>query len=276
MLCFIIPIKSKIVSKDWIRDCNIFEEALFSACNQIDPDIRIIVICHEKPLLSRACDKRVEFISVDFSPPERSAYFTHGEVGMEDKDRKLVVGFLRARQLNPDFIMILDADDLVSRRLSQYVHAHKYSNGWIIKRSYRYYYGTRWLFITENFNRVCGTCAIVNARIVKYFQDIERDKDKFVLCGSHMKFESGLAEQGTPLEVLPFPGVIYVLGHGGNWIQNITYLHGYDVRKYRDKPFSSIKIMTHHMLALWDKLLSRRILTRRIREEFSMTHRTST
>lgn len=276
MLCFIIPFKSRMVSKDWIRDCNIFEDALFSAYNQIDPDIRIIVICHEKPLLTRAYDKRVEFISVGFPPPERSAYFTQWDVGMRDKGRKKIVGLLRASQLNPDFIMFMDADDLVNRKLSQYVNAHKCSNGWIIKRGYKYAYGSRWLFFITNFNLKCGTCAIVNSRIVKYPQNIDQDKEKCVLLGSHMEFESALAAQETPLEVLPFPGVIYVLGHGGNWSWNINRFVGQEAGKPRQKPVSSIRSMARRILNSGNRLLSRRILSRRIQEDFSMTHRPST
>ncbi len=51
MLCFLIPLKSAAVANDWERVCNIFEATLRSAYHQTDPDFRILVICHEKPIL---------------------------------------------------------------------------------------------------------------------------------------------------------------------------------------------------------------------------------
>ncbi|MEO1134802.1 MAG: glycosyltransferase family 2 protein, partial [Cyanobacteria bacterium J06639_1] len=141
MLCFVMALKSKAVSKNWKLVSELFENTLYSAYNQIDPDFRIIAVCHEIPELKRDYDDRVELLSVDFPPPDGSI---RAET-MKDKWKKISVGLIRAGELNPDFVMLMDADDLVSRRLSQYVNQHKDSNGWIFDLGYKYQFGSQWI-----------------------------------------------------------------------------------------------------------------------------------
>jgi len=71
MFCFIIAVKSKAVSKNWARVCELFEAALRSTYHQIDPDFKIIVVCHDTPEVSGTYDGRVEYINVDFPPPRQ-------------------------------------------------------------------------------------------------------------------------------------------------------------------------------------------------------------
>ncbi|MCM0594226.2 MAG: glycosyltransferase family A protein [Gloeotrichia echinulata DEX184] len=127
MLCFIIALKSKMVSNNWERVSKIFEASLRSAYQQIDPDFKIIVICHETPQLQGDYDERVEFINVDFPPQSKLVT----ELTMKDKWHKLQIGMVRAGALNTDFIMVMDADDLVNNKLSQYANSNKSTNGWI-------------------------------------------------------------------------------------------------------------------------------------------------
>jgi hypothetical protein len=168
LLCFIIALKSKFVSNDWSKVSKLFEASLWSAYNQIDPDFRIIVVCHETPQLEKKYDERVELINVDFSPPDLKGLekIDRSRVCMQDKWKKLSIGMIRAGTFNPDFIMIMDADDLVSRKLSQYANAHLTSNGWIFKQGYRYRYGSRWVYVDDHFN--CGTNAIVSNKLIHF------------------------------------------------------------------------------------------------------------
>lgn len=40
MLCFVMALKSKQVSNDWSRVCQLFEASLISAFRQTDPDLK--------------------------------------------------------------------------------------------------------------------------------------------------------------------------------------------------------------------------------------------
>ena len=248
MLCFIMALKSKLVSKDWERVSHLFENTIRSAYNQIDPDFKIIVVCHEIPRLSDQYDERVEVINVDFPPP--SQIIT--ELTMQDKWRKLAVGMIRVGELQPDFVMIMDADDLVSNRLSQFVNSNKSSNGWMLKQGYTYSYGSQWIYYNDNFS--CGSDAIVNSRLVNFPADYNAASINScsLLRWGHTIIGEKLAEQGTPLQQLPFLGAIQVVNHGDN-----------DSHLPSKEEFVSLRYFL-------GKVRRTRILSQKIKAEFSI------
>lgn len=212
MLCFVIALKSKAVSKNWERVSTLFENTLASAYRQIDPDFKIVVVCHETPQLSKRFDERVEIINVDFPPPEQITT----PLTMQDKWRKLAIAMIRVGEINPNFVMIMDADDLVSNRLSQFVNSRKLENGWMLRHGYSYSYGSKWIHCNEHFS--CGSDAIVNSRLVKFPKDLNEQsiQDCILLRWGHTIISEKLAEQGTPLSPLPFLGAVQVVNHGDN------------------------------------------------------------
>lgn len=249
MLCFVIALKSKAVSKNWARVSALFEMCLTSAYNQIDPDFRIVVVCHETPQLSKQFDQRVEIINVDFSPPQQLVT----TLTMQDKWRKLAVGMIRAGELNPNFIMIVDADDLVSRRLAQFVNCSKHENGWMLKHGYNYTFGSRWTYLNDKFS--CGSDSIVNSRLIKFPKDLndESINNCIVLRWGHTIIGERLAELGTPLRPLPFKGAMQIVNHGDNDSSLYTSSQSwYGVRHF------------------FGKMRRTRLLTQPIRTEFSI------
>jgi hypothetical protein len=212
MLCFITALKSKVVSKNWETVSALFENSLRSAYEQIDPDFKIIVVCHEIPHLTLDYDDRIEFITVDFPPPEKLVT----ELTMQDKWKKLAIGMVRAGELKPDFIMFLDADDLVSNRLSQYVNQHKTANGWMLKHGYTYQFRSNWVDFNDCFH--CGSDSIVSSKLINFPQDLSEQsiRNCIVLRWGHTIIGEKLAEQGTPLEPLPFLGAMQVVNYGDN------------------------------------------------------------
>jgi len=212
MLVFIAALKSREVSESWERVLELFENSLYSVYNQTDPDFKVIVVCSEKPELKREYDDRVEFIEADLVPPAKEAY----EGRNIDKYKKYSIAMIRAIELNPDFVMFFDADDLVSRRLSRYANSQKDCNGWMIKKGYRWNYGRRWMQYTDKFN--CGTNCIVNVGKIMFPKDASNEEiSKCIrLTHGHQTIEEDMRKQGDPLKELPFPGAIQVLGHGEN------------------------------------------------------------
>lgn len=249
MLCFVLALKSKTVSQDWQRVSQLFETTLQSAYQQTDADFHIIAVCHEIPPLTAAYDQRVELIQVDFPPPSDP---TNRQLTMQDKWNKIAVGLVRAGALNPDFVMIMDADDLVSRHLAAYVNRHKDENGWIFTRGYQYQYGSRWISVDDQFN--CGTNAIVNGKLIRFPTSLHTDEiaQCVVLTHGHTAIAQRLAELHTPLQPLPFAGAVYVCAHGDNWTD-----------------FSDRRSW-HGIRYLLGGLRRLRPLTRRIRQDFAL------
>jgi hypothetical protein len=212
MLCFLMALKSRQVSHDWVRVCRLFEASLQSVYRQTDDNFRIIVVCHETPIVTTNYDARLEFINVDFPPPAQIST----KLCMEDKWLKLRHAMIRAGELKPDFVMIMDADDLVSKHLANFTTQHQDRNGWMVRTGYRWKFGSRFIQYDSEFT--CGTDSIVSARLIKFpktASDEERE-NCIVLRWGHTTIGEKLAEVGTALDDLPFPGAVYVMAHGDN------------------------------------------------------------
>jgi hypothetical protein len=226
------------------------EAAVQSAYRQTDSDIHIILVCHEQPEFRTQFDDRLQVISVDFPLPPPA----DPKAAMLDKWKKLAVGMVRAGELHPDFVMNMDADDLVSNRIAAWAHAHPGSNGAIIRRGYEHRPGTRWLECKSHYN--CGTNAIVSARLIKFPADTGEQSvgECSILRWGHTTIEAKLVEAGTPLEILPFRGGMYLIGHGDNWTE-------WAPRRF----VASLKFLVKHASSL-------RPVTAAIRNEFAMDY----
>ena len=211
VVAFILALKAKAVAQNWERVCRLFEATLQSVYKQTDGDFRVIVVCHDRPVLRHMYDGRVEFITADFPPPAR-VY----DLMMTDKWKKLALGVKRAGEFAPGFVMLMDADDLVSNRLVDHAKRYPDSNGWKITRGYYYAFGSQWIERTNTFD--CGTNALVSARLIRFPRDLTEESigNCVILRWGHTRTAEKLAEAGTPLEPLPFRGAIWISNHADN------------------------------------------------------------
>jgi len=261
MLCFVIPLKSKSVSYDWASVCKLFEASLQSAYQQTDPDFKVIAIHHEKPNLVTRYDWRVEFLEADRSPPHAgSDQITQPQYAsmVKDKARKRALGMVRVGELKPDFIMFMDADDLVSCRLARFVNSNRQSNGWMLKRGYKYRYGSRFIYYDDCYN--CGTNAIINSELTYCPKDTiqQETSQSLILTNGHQIIEQKMASLGYPLEHLPFPGAVNVIGHQDR-LTPIRYI----VRQEKSKKNRSLRM-------LLGRLRRTRPLNRKLKQEFNI------
>ena len=221
MLCFVMALKSAAASANWSTVQRLFEQTLASVCSQTNADFCAIVVCDDKPTLRRPVHRSVHFLVQEVPVPGVKA---NGEISIEevyrqrkvDKWTKLAHGLVLAGEFRPDFVMLMDADDLVSCRLADHANRNKASNGWILKNGYNWRYSARWMEYTDYFN--CGTNAIVSSRLITFPKDVSNGsiQECVLLQSGHTTIEKTMQRQGTPLEPLPFPGAVYVRGHGDN------------------------------------------------------------
>ena len=219
MLVFVIPLKSAQVSHSWEHVTKLFERCIRSVCNQTSTNFRVIVVCHEKPQI-KFSHPHITYIEVDFPPPSIS------DSKELDKIRKIFVGLNYAGQLKPSHTMNVDADDCVSKHLAEFVEERVASNGWFINRGYVYQDGSKFVFFKrKDFQRWCGTSHIIRHGIFELPKNIE---DECVNLKSyywpHRTVIEKLAQQGKPIQPLPFAGSVYVLGHGDNDSDNFRKL----------------------------------------------------
>ena len=214
MLFFGIPLRSKAASNDWIRVTEFFNRTLWSVYNQTDSDFRIFLACHDIPALCHDFEDRVEFIQVN-SPVPR----TKDEM-MLDKGYKVHTIGMRIRELGGGFTMMVDADDIQSNRIAEYVNSHPDANGFISHKGYYYHVGDD--FIKKGHKFPNGSSTIVKYSVEdlpdRHYKKMvpSENSNPHIIRKRHGDIPRICSEMGRPLETLPFIASIYVRDTGDN------------------------------------------------------------
>ncbi|WP_375324232.1 hypothetical protein [Flagellimonas sp. GZD32] len=215
MLRFVIPLKSKTVSNNWVVFSKIFERTLKSICNQTEENFQVVVVHHEKPELSFT-DERITFLPADFDPPRLG-----GDQDLnyclknQDKSRKILMGTYLNLKEEPSHIMVVDSDDLISNKIARYVNNNNHNKlGWFISKGYFYREGKKFAFYKKkDFNLLCGSCLILGRDHVEKVIVPNPVKPKYPLDYYNHKT---VIINGKRLEELPFAGAIYSMANSEN------------------------------------------------------------
>ncbi|MFD2588230.1 hypothetical protein ACFSQJ_14920 [Croceitalea marina] len=213
MLAFIVPIKSKTISKDWDHFSRLVERTIKSICNQKDSDFKVFVACHEIPETSFVNDNRVTFLQVDFPPPVLGGSPRGDNMKKNfDKTNKIKFAVEEAQKENVSYIMIVDGDDCVSNKISSYVNENCSESipGWYVQKGYLYKEGSSYAYRnSKNFNRICGSCIIIKPELFH------------LMINKNGLFKHGWTElKGHTLLPLPFPASIYSMLNGTNMLMD--------------------------------------------------------
>lgn len=209
---------SKKVSNNWEMVTTLFNRTLWSCFNQTDPNFRIIIACHEIPKLTKTYDERVEFIRVS----EKQSPIPKTQLEkMIDKGYKTHTLAMRVRELGGGYAMLVDADDLVSCRLAEFVNNHPDESGFFVKTGYVYFVGDDYMKVLPRFSS--GSAFIVNYAIKdlpESYPDVitpNCDENECIMRKRHGGVVAACNSAGRPLKPLPFKAAVYVLGSGENW-----------------------------------------------------------
>ncbi|MGF1568334.1 MAG: glycosyltransferase family 2 protein [Nodosilinea sp.] len=260
MIVFIIPVKSKQAATSWAELCKLFERSLRAVCNQTSSDFRVIIVCNERPKIDFH-HSHVEYLEVNFPVPEATY-----NARVDDRAKRVVAGLLKARDLQPSHVMSVDADDCISRRIAEFVGQYSENNGWYVNSGYEYQEGSSKISIRrKDFHKICGTCNIVNYRLFNLPEKMLpyselTGYDRFL--GGHPLAKGDLAQRGTPIEPLPFPGVVFVRDRAGESVS----MQEQFLAKLQRNPKEVLRGAKKLVMAPFNEQL----LTDEIREEFSL------
>jgi hypothetical protein len=244
MLIFLIPLKSARVAVSWDRVSRLLSRTIASACRQTCGDFRVLVACHDIPA-GDFSHPAVEFIPVEYPAPSP----LDPTCMRVDKKRKLQIALHRALEYSPSHVMFLDSDDLVSRRLAEFVAAYPDEDGWYLQSGYFYCERQPYLHLERRrFDQWSGSSHIVRPERLGFLERM--DERRFFY---HTKLTRDLRKQGTPIRPLPFKGAVYVISHGDN-------LNDYE----------RILWPKHPVPGALRRILWHRELTPDIREEFGL------
>lgn len=164
-LAFLIPFASRKLKSNWNIACGHLRQTLRSIQNSSSGNYRVVVAGHEPPEFDVRFDSRFHFLSLTHPVPSDRNY-TPGLV--LDKLTKIAAAWNYAKPTwNPKYVMKLDADDLVSSKLVEWLDNADGEAGYLIRHGWVWRSGSRYLLQrTEYFNRTCGSCLIIRNDVV--------------------------------------------------------------------------------------------------------------
>jgi hypothetical protein len=255
MIGFIVPLKSKQVSLDWISFSGIVERTLRSITNQSSDEYFVAVICHERPEITFQHPK-IFYHVVDFDAPKEEKENYSGK--RSDKAKKLLEALTIPEIIAADYIMPVDSDDLISNEIASFVAVNKNRGipGWYFSKGFIYKEGSKSMWLnTKNFNALCGTCIVIKPELMPLFIDTE----------PYLNFihRRTVLNNGVELEQFPFPGVIYSIDNGHNF-----YMNRNGIRKIIVKGYGFLPKLKN----IIRKILKYRIflVSNRIKKEFNL------
>ncbi len=245
---FIIPLKSKVISKNWEEVVSLCRDTLTSIYNQSCPEFVIFLICNrgQAPNLS-GFDERLNIVEDDFKIPQniKEIYY--------DIKVKIKRGLIAGKNHVDHFFMRLDADDLIHKNLVDYVSSRPDKNGWYIPWGYMYKRNSKNIYIRPNFHVFSGSSHIIKLREEDFPEDMSTADDEYLVdFWQHLAVKNILESRGRKLDPLPFKGALYLIGHNES------------IMLHKIKNFSGLK------RTAW-KLLFRRKLSRKMIDDFSIS-----
>lgn len=263
VLTFIIPVRHQDNAADWSQLVARLTTTVASLERQTSGDWRAVIAANRGADLPDFSEKvtvhRVDLEPNRFHEPETADRETYRDAVRLDKGLRILAGMRAAGET--DYFMVVDDDDFVSREVAGYVGRHAGEPGWNFEVGYVWPSDGNMVMRYENFHRYCGTSHVVRADLVDLDVDIETaegiDYVKRML-GSHISIATELADRGTPLAALPFPGAVYRIGHAGSHSKSSSLLRTFVLRReFVKRPG-----------ALISNLLAMRPLSSRFRAEF--------
>jgi hypothetical protein len=227
MIAFIVPFRCKASSKNWEFHSALLNRTLQSITNQTNSNFKVIVVYTDFPE-NKYESNSVTWLHFPFpflKVKEITDYELHAkqyfikeeyaEFSM-DQGRKSIYGADVARKSGYDYVMSVDADDLVSNKIVQFVEDENQNNnnpGWYVNKGYVYIENKNLLFrYPRNLNHFCGSSYIVRQDLIFIPSFESRNMLEYSFFSGHAWLLNRLKEYNkVVLQPLPFYGIIYIL-----------------------------------------------------------------
>jgi hypothetical protein len=210
---FAIPLRSRATARNWTKVCQLLNHTLASVLRQDDQDFSIVIACHDVPDIPLIHDPRIEVLVMDVPTPQSL------KEQMRDKGRKKRACAAAFRKRGGGFLMFLDADDMVSRRLVSSVRGTPPRFGYLVDIGFQFSASTGSYHPLDRLYRRCGSCAIF--RFSR--DDLPEQGDSAIHSVSdefkdHTRWSDIARDLGRPLEPLGWRAVVYVVETGESYV----------------------------------------------------------
>ena len=212
MIGIVIPLKAKRMSADWQMTEALLRQTLASVSRQSCQAFRVLIVCHEIPDVgpkqARWTLPPIGIAGAPFSPPSERVAFQM----RQDKERKVAIGIARLLREGCDWIMKLDADDLLAQETCKFIEESG-TDAVIFRKGIVRLSESKWhLLEPSNFHRVCGTCFAFRRHLIL---DLVAGKaahplSQFFVSDHHEQVVERCLEHSVAVSYPPFAAACYV------------------------------------------------------------------
>lgn len=211
-LHFVVPIRHPSTVRDPLSQYDFLDQTIRSIANQKEPNWSGWIVANSGQRLP-SLPANFKVLSVDL--PVEPAFLKattreqHWAAVRLDKGRRVLQAVSQLPR--DDFFMVVDDDDLVSRKLSAFIGSVDVKSGFYIGEGYAWQGGDHPLEPIKDFHRRCGTSLLIRVGFSRlYAPSFGADNEETIseLGSHHLIFDRALRE-GVGLEPLPFPGAVY-------------------------------------------------------------------
>jgi hypothetical protein len=215
MLLAIIPFIADGVAKDWPKAVACLERTLGSILGNPQKDLRAMVICQDRPPL-KIKDERYIFLETKLPKPDKQDVMAKHR----DKGSKTSEAFDAAREISPEYVMIVDADDLISNTLLSYVNQRPNFDAFCMKMGYEWVEGSSRFTLRPLFNQYCATAFVwrFNERLFPAW--LGKTYTKRIADQGHNLAEAAMDAEGFRVDKIYEPKAVYVTGNGNNLLSS--------------------------------------------------------
>jgi hypothetical protein len=226
MMAFVIPFRSKASSDHWKFHSALVNRTIKSILNQVNKDFKVIVVYSDYPE-NKVDSEFVIWLHFPFpflKVQDITDYESHGKQYLKtdrdiefsmDQGRKSIFGSSFAKDLGCNYIMSVDADDLVSDKISQFVADNAAANcpGWYVEKGFVYDENKDRLYrYPKKFYDFCGSSYIVRTDLISIPDFESKNLLDYSFFSGHSWLIILLRDyKNAILQPLPFYGAVYIL-----------------------------------------------------------------
>jgi len=204
---FCMPLIGRLAAKNWDHVVELLDQTLQSVLTQ-EGNLRVLVACNDVPASRFIDDPRLEFLRVGGEVPQT------WQEKIRDKTIKLRRIVEEVCHRGGGYVVMMDADDLVSNRLTQHIARTDNQIGYLFQSGYLFNVAGKRFRLANDFPNHCGTCAVFY--VGKNDLTPGRGICAIIEHGEHTEYAKDSAAIGRRLERIPFPAAIYLRHHGDN------------------------------------------------------------
>lgn len=198
------------MSADWQLIETLLRQTLTSLARQTCQDLQVLIVCHDTPDLARwRCAwtmRSLVVMEAPFAPPrDRIASQMR-----QDKENKITIGATKLLQHGCDWIMKLDADDLIARETCAFID-NSASDAVIFRKGISRVHGSKWHIVeTKNFHRICGSCFAFRRHLLAQNNGVTPPAFRFFGSDHHEDVIEKCSEYSATVSYPPFAAACYV------------------------------------------------------------------